>query len=202
MTTFLGAPVLVRGEAWGNIYLTEKEGGVEFDEADEHALLVLARWVAIAIENAQLYEDLDAQRAELERAVTGLEATVAITRATGGETDIDRVLELVVKRARALVDARLLLVLLADGDELVVAAAAGEGAEVVGTRLAAERTALAEVLRTGHAERLRDLSSRVRLGLGELTNGVGAAMLMPLVFHGRGYRPAGRARSLRFGRRL
>ncbi len=186
MTTFLGAPVLVRGEAWGNIYLTEKEGGVEFDEADEHALLVLARWVAIAIENAQLYEDLDAQRAELERAVTGLEATVAITRATGGETDIDRVLELVVKRARALVDARLLLVLLAEGDELVVAAAAGEGAEVVGTRLAAERTALAEVLRTGHAERLRDLSSRVRLGLGELTTGVEAAMLVPLVFHGRG----------------
>ena len=78
MTTFLGAPVLVRGEAWGNLYLTEKEGGAEFDEADEHALLVLARWVAIAIENAQLYEDLDAQRGELERAVTGLEATVAI----------------------------------------------------------------------------------------------------------------------------
>src|SRR4029450_11533847 len=53
MTTFLGAPVLVRGEAWGNIYRTEKEGG-EFDEADEQALLVLARWVAIAIENAHL----------------------------------------------------------------------------------------------------------------------------------------------------
>ena len=35
MTTFLGAPVLVRGEAWGNIYLTEKEGGQEFDGSDE-----------------------------------------------------------------------------------------------------------------------------------------------------------------------
>jgi signal transduction histidine kinase len=185
MTTFLGAPVLVRGEAWGNIYLTEKEGGAEFDEADEQAILVLARWVAIAIENAQLYEDIDAQRGELERAVTGLEATVAITRAIGGETDIDRVLELVVKRGRALVDARLLLVLLAEGEELVVAGAAGEGPEVVGRRLSTERTALGAILRTGHAERLRDLSSRVRLGLGDLTDGVGAAMLVPLTFHGR-----------------
>jgi len=185
MTTFLGAPVLVRGDAWGNIYLTEKEGGAEFDESDERALLVLARWVAIAIENAHLYEDLDAQRGELERAVTGLEATVAITRAIGGETDIERVLELVVKRGRALVDARLLLVLLAEGDALVVAAAAGEGSEVVGRRLSIEQTALGEILRTAHAERLRDLSSRVRLGLGELTDGVGAAMLVPLTFHGR-----------------
>jgi len=185
MTTFLGAPVLVRGEAWGNIYLTEKEGVAQFDEADEHALLVLARWVAIAIENAHLYEDLDAHRGELERAVTGLEATVAITRAIGGETDIERVLELVVKRGRALVDARLLLVLLAEGDELVVAAAAGEGAQVIGTRLSTAQTALAEILRTGHAERLTDLSSRVRLGLGELTDGASAAMLVPLNFHGR-----------------
>ena len=35
MRTFLGTPVLVRGEAWGNLYLTEKEGGAEFDETDE-----------------------------------------------------------------------------------------------------------------------------------------------------------------------
>jgi two-component system, NarL family, sensor histidine kinase DevS len=185
MTTFLGAPVVIRGEVWGNIYLTEKEGG-QFDEADEQALLVLARWVAIAIENAHLYEDIAAQRGELERAVTGLEATVAITRAIGGETDIDRVLELIVKRGRALVDARLLLVLLAAGDELVAAAAAGEaGAEVIGTRFSASQTALGEILRTGHAERLTDMSNRVRLGLGELANGAGAAMLVPLSFHGR-----------------
>ena len=88
MTTFLGAPVLVRGEAWGNIYLTEKEGG-EFDEADEQALLVLAQWVAIAIENAHLYEDIDAAAASSSAPSSGLEATVAITRAVGGETDLE-----------------------------------------------------------------------------------------------------------------
>ncbi len=185
MTTFLGAPVLVRGEAWGNIYLTEKESG-EFDEADEQALLVLAGWVAIAIENAHLYEDIDARRGELERAVSGLEATVAITRAVGGETDLNRVLELVVKRARALVDARQLLVLLAEEADLVVSAVAGEAeADVVGIRFAASETALGEVLRSGHAERLSDLPSRVRLGLGDFAAGARVAMLVPLTFHGR-----------------
>ena len=186
MTTFLGAPVLVRGEAWGNIYLTEKQGG-EFDESDEQALLVLARWVAIAIENSHLYEDIEARRSELERAVSGLEATVAITRAVGGETDLGRVLELVVKRGRALVDARQFLVLLAEEDDLVVAAAAGEAGDgPVGARLPASATALGEVLDSGHAERLSEISTRMRLGLGELAERATVAMLVPLTFHGRG----------------
>ena len=185
MTTFLGAPVLVRGEAWGNIYLTEKDGG-EFDEADEQALVVLSRWVAIAVENAQLYEDLAAQSGELGRAVRNLEATVAITRAIGAETDVDRVLELIVKRGRALVDARLFLVLLPEGSDLVVACTAGEsGADITGRRVSASETALGDMLRTGHAERLTDTSSRMRLGLGELADPAGAAMLVPLSFHGR-----------------
>ena len=187
MTTFLGAPVLVRGEAWGNIYLTEKSQG-EFDESDEQALLILARWVAIAVENAHLVEDIEAQRGELERAVSGLEATVALARAVGGETDLDRVLELVVKRGRALVDARVLLVLLSEeeGSQLVVAAAAGElGDEVAGMRVAATDTVLGELLQSGHAERLSDLSSRVRLGLGQVTEDATVAMLVPLSFHGR-----------------
>ena len=185
MTTFLGAPVLVRGEAWGNIYLTDKEEG-DFDEADEQALLILARWVAIAIENARLYEDIDTRRRELERAVAALEATVTIARAIGGETDLDRVLELVVKRGRALVDARLLVVMLADGDELVAEAAAGEAAtDVTGMRFRASRTVLGEILRSGHTERLTDLSNRVRLGLGELATNAAAALLVPLTFHGR-----------------
>jgi len=186
MTTFLGAPVLVRGEAWGNIYLTEKESG-EFDEADEQALLVLARWVAIAIENAHLYEDISARRGELERAVSGLEATVAITRAVGAETDLSRVLKLVVKRGRALVDARHFVVLLAEDADLVVAAAAGEtGDEAVGTRFPSSQTVLGEVVRSGHAERLSEISSRMRLGLGELAERASIAMLVPLNFHGRG----------------
>ena len=59
----------IRGEAYGNLYLTEKEGG-EFDEGDEQAVIVLAGWAAIAIENARLYRDVRSRRDELERTVT------------------------------------------------------------------------------------------------------------------------------------
>jgi signal transduction histidine kinase len=53
MRTFLGVPVEVRGEPWGNLYLTEKAGGAEFGDADEAAALVLAEWAGVAIANAR-----------------------------------------------------------------------------------------------------------------------------------------------------
>lgn len=52
MGTFLGVPILIRGEAYGNLYLTEKEGG-EFDERDEESVVILAEWAGIAIANAR-----------------------------------------------------------------------------------------------------------------------------------------------------
>jgi GAF domain-containing protein len=73
MKTFLGTPVVIRGEAWGNLYLTEKAGGREFTDEDESLVIVLAAWAAVAIENARLYEGLDERRAELERVTRGLE---------------------------------------------------------------------------------------------------------------------------------
>ena len=57
MSTFLGVPVVVRGEVFGNLYLTEKEGGREFDQADEDSAVVLADWAAIAIQNARAAAD-------------------------------------------------------------------------------------------------------------------------------------------------
>lgn len=80
MTTFLGAPVMIRGEAFGNLYLTDKAGAARFDEEDQESVLVLAEWAAIAIENARLYEGVERRREELERAVRGLEATAAVAR--------------------------------------------------------------------------------------------------------------------------
>ena len=125
MRTFLGVPILIRGQAWGNLYLTEKAGGEPFTAEDEEAVIVLADWAAIAIDNARLYRDVAARREELERAVRGLQATAAIARAVGGETELERILELVVKRGRALVDAHDVLIMLRDGEDLVIAAGAG-----------------------------------------------------------------------------
>jgi signal transduction histidine kinase len=187
MNGFLGVPVLIRGKAWGNLYLSEKEGE-EFDESDEEAAVILAGWAALAIENARLYQKVDERRSELERALTGLEATTAIARALGGETRLDRVLELIVKRARTLVEARMVLILLEEGDDLVVAATAGEAPEdLVGRRLAIAGTVTGGVLRSGRAQRVRDLDDRLQVSMGTFGVAVRSALLVPLVFRGRGH---------------
>ncbi len=126
MKTFLGTPVLVRGEAWGNLYLTEKEGGAEFDEIDEQVVIVLAAWAGVAIENARLYEGLDRRREELEKALRGLEASSDIARTVSSGIELPDLLELIVKRGRGVVGAKESMVLLSDGTSLEVAASAGE----------------------------------------------------------------------------
>jgi signal transduction histidine kinase len=123
METFLGVPLLVRDEAWGNLYLTEKRE--PFTQADEDAVVVLAAWAAVAIENARLYCDSERHRTELAGIVRRLEAANAIALAVGGETDMHAVLELIVARGRALVDARGVAILLRDEDGWSLAAQAG-----------------------------------------------------------------------------
>jgi signal transduction histidine kinase len=178
MKTFLGVPVLIRGEPWGNLYLTEKEGG-PFDEADEAATVILADWAALAVDNARLHEDAARRRGEAERAVRRLEATAAIARAVGSETDLDRVLELIVKRGRALLDARSVVLLLTEGDQLQVAAAAGQiEAGTVGTTFPLADWATGEVLFSGRPKRIDELPPELnRLGVDAST-----ALLVPLVY--------------------
>ena len=157
MSSFLGVPIVIRGKPWGNLYVTEKEGG-DFTEEDEEAAGVIADWAAIAITNARLYRDARLRRDELQRANRGLETTTEITRALGGFTDLDRVLELVVKRSRALIDARAVELALLEGDQLVIAAVAGEGVEdLVGRRLAVKESVAAAALRSGRSQRFRDV---------------------------------------------
>jgi signal transduction histidine kinase len=184
MRGFLGVPILIRGEAWGNLYLTEKAGG-DFDQDDEDAVVVLADWAAIAIENARLYRAVDARRAELERAVRGFEATATIARAVGGETDLERVLELIVKRGRALVEARDVLILLVEGDGLRVAAGAGSLSVPEGLSLPLTDSPLAELLAGPRAHRLADPERRIGMRLSQLgVPDAEAALMVPLVYRG------------------
>ena len=183
MTTFLGVPISIRGEAWGNLYLTDKEGG-SFTEEDEEALLILADWAAIAIENARLYEGVERRRRELERAVRGLEATTEIARALAGETELERVLELVVKRGRALVEASAVVIFLMEGDELVVKATAGEIDKAAeGARVPIAGSLSGNVVLTGRSERIGDVQAHPdRLPF--VMPGATSALLVPLVFRG------------------
>jgi GAF domain-containing protein len=116
METFLGVPVFVAGEPFGNLYVTEKPDGNEFTDVDEEALVLLAELAGVAIDHTRRYSGSEARRGELERTVSSLDAMVQISHAIGAQTDLARSLELVAKRSRALVCARTVMIeLLADG---------------------------------------------------------------------------------------
>lgn len=185
MRGFLGVPIVIRGEAWGNLYLTEKSDDTPFGEADEEAMVVLADWAAIAVANARLYQAATGRRDELERTVRALETTTEISSAIGGEIELDRILELLVKRGRALVSARTLVVALVDGDELQVAAGAGVLTEgLIGRHAQIADSVLGSVLRSRRPERLTDLSRRAGQPLtGDLHAESG--LMVPLLHRGR-----------------
>lgn len=61
MESFLGVPILIRGQAWGNLYLTDKRIG-DFTEADEFAATTLATWAAIAVDHSRLLATAGEQR--------------------------------------------------------------------------------------------------------------------------------------------
>jgi signal transduction histidine kinase len=149
MTTFLGVPVLLRGVAYGNLYLTEKAGGQEFTDEDDELVRLLAAQAAVAIENARLYESATRWSRQLESLI---EVSAALAR----ETDVGRLLDLVVARLRELLAARLVTVSLPAGaDELRVVSAAGEGSEeLVGLRMPTKDSKGGRVLERRRSERI------------------------------------------------
>jgi two-component system, NarL family, sensor histidine kinase DevS len=185
MTSFLGVPIVIRGEPWGNLYLAEAPAG-EFSEEDERDASMLADWAAIAVANAGAYTSVQGRRAELELALQQLEATTEIARALAGETDLERVLELVVKRARALTTARGAVVMLVEGSELRLAAAAGDvGEAAVGDAFPSVQTVAGQVLAAGRSERLAQASSRLQFALAAST-GARTGLFVPMFFRGQG----------------
>ena len=149
MRSFLGVPILLRGVAYGNLYLTEKAGGEAFTEEDEELVTLLAAQAAVAIENARLYEAATGWSRQLESLNEVADALVT-------ETDLDRLLELIANRLRELLDARLVTVLLPAGaDQLRFAAVAGEGGvELAGTSVSRAGSKSGRVLDRGQSERV------------------------------------------------
>jgi two-component system, NarL family, sensor histidine kinase DevS len=147
MHSFLGVPVNLRGVVYGNLYLTEKEGGLDFDEEDEATVILLAAQAAVAIENARLYETATRWGAQLESLNEVMNVLVT-------EFDLDTLLELVAERLRELIEARLVAIALPSGDALRLAAVSGEGAEeYAGLELSA-RSKTMRVLARRRSERV------------------------------------------------
>jgi two-component system, NarL family, sensor histidine kinase DevS len=185
MSSFLGVPISVRGETYGNLYMTQKRGAEEFDSSDEEAAVTLASWAGIAIENARLYTSLSEREAEVEQALRRAETSVDIARTVGGETDVARVLDLIVKRARALVDARALLVLLRREDHLFVAASAGEITEDLrDLEVPLDDAVFGGAMEDRVSQRLERGSPPSKARLRERL-GAEAALVVPLLFRGR-----------------
>jgi signal transduction histidine kinase len=147
MKTFLGVPIMLRGVAYGNLYLTEKQGGEDFTEEDEDLVTLLAGQAAVAIENARLYE----ASTRWSRQLQSLEE---VGNALATETDLDRLLDLVVRRLRELVGARVVALALPSGsDELRFAAVAG-AEDLLGTTLSRSGSKSGAVLERRRSERI------------------------------------------------
>jgi len=191
MKTFIGAPVRIRDEVYGNLYLTEKAGGAEFDEEDEAVLAALAAAAGVAIGNARLYE-------EARRQQQWLRASAEVTQQLLSGTAPDEVLALVTRLALEMSGAELVVLALPEGDgqQLVIEHAAGEGAEdALGLVLPVSGSVSGIVLESGKPLSLDDFSgderaapaARARLHLGP-------AVVFPLGAPGnvRGILTAGR----------
>jgi signal transduction histidine kinase len=191
MSSFLGVPIQVDGQPYGNLYLTEKEDAAEFSEEDEEAAMLLADFAGLAIDHARRFSGSEAKRAQLQQTVHALDATIQIARALGGETDLAAILQLVAKRGRALVSARTLIIELLRGNELELAAGAGELPEgLIGQRVELADTVASAALRGGQTQRLADHLNQVRFeqhGIGYLGLSAEDGLIVPLVFHERAY---------------
>jgi signal transduction histidine kinase len=151
MNTFLGVPILLRGVAYGNLYLTEKAGGGDFTDEDEELVSLLAAQAAVAVENARLYESATSWSQQLE-------SLNEIGGALVGELELGPLLDLVATRLRGLIGARLVAIALPAGDGLRIAAADGDGAADLAAFNSLERDSkTGRVLERGRSERIDSL---------------------------------------------
>ncbi|MGW6781266.1 sensor histidine kinase [Streptomyces sp. NPDC054987] len=178
MKTFLGVPIRVQGEIFGNLYLAEKNGGVEFNDYDLHMVRVLATEAGIAIGNARLYE----AATQRERWIDG---SVAVTTALLSGGDADDALAVVAEQARRLADSAAGIVLLPaeEGGMEIVAVSADNPATSLGVVIPAESPVVDHLLR-GNPVFTDNASSDPRM-ISRLTSQYGPCMMLPLHSGGR-----------------
>ncbi|WP_406290703.1 GAF domain-containing protein [Embleya sp. NBC_00896] len=176
MNTFVGVPIRIRGVVFGNIYLTEKRGGTDFDDDDEAVLRTLAAAAGVAIDNARLYDDV-------LRRERWLAASSDLTRSLlSGDAPAD-VLRAFTATIREMADADLVtLAVPVPGGDLLVEAADGPLADRVrGMVLSGEDTLMGKVFSSGEAITSTDLSTDPRAVVATATGlDLGSAFLLPL----------------------
>jgi len=191
MHSFLGVPVRVRGEVFGNLYLTEKNGGVPFDADDESVLTALAAAAGVAIDNARLFEDsrrlaAEAQDlyAEARRRQDWLEITSELSRGLLSAEPSQDVLAAFVHRVRVLTRADLAVVAVPTpaGDGLEIVASDGQGADrLLNMMIGIEDTLAGRVYKSGVTAVVEDVRRDERAGQATIAAfGLGPALIAPL----------------------
>ncbi|MEV4113309.1 GAF domain-containing protein [Nonomuraea sp. NPDC049695] len=176
MGAFLGVPIRVREEVFGNLYLTEKRGGGEFDEEDEAIVIALATAAGVAVDNARLYE-------VSRRRETWLQASSEVSTSLLSGADLGQVVSLVAARAREMTDADLVEVLVPEPSRqsLIVEFAAGEGAEELpGAVFVVSETLAGQVFTEGEPMSDADMQSAPRPGSPLRRLGYGPVLMAPL----------------------
>jgi signal transduction histidine kinase len=127
MHSFLGAPIRIRDQIFGNLYLSEKQGAAEFTQDDEQIVVALAAAAGAAIDNARLF-------ALATRRERWLAAAAEITAVLLGKVHRTEALRLIARRAREVAEADLVLVLLYDvvADRFTVEAVDGPDGSTAG----------------------------------------------------------------------
>ncbi|QEV19021.1 GAF domain-containing sensor histidine kinase [Streptomyces alboniger] len=178
MRSFLGVPIRVQGEIFGNLYLTEKRDGAEFNDYDVQMVRVLATEAGIAIGNARLYEAAK----QRERWIDG---SVAVTTALLAGSDAEEALAVVAEQARHLADSAAGIVLLPDdegGMEIVAVSSEGP-AGALGMVIPPENR-IVEQLLEGEAVFMDDAATDPR-PVTDLARHYGPVMMLPLHSDGR-----------------
>jgi signal transduction histidine kinase len=143
MDSFLGVPVVVRGEVFGNLYLTDKADGA-FTSEDEELVAALAATAGIAIDNARLFNESRWR----ERWSAAL-AEINVTLLSG---DVEDPLAVVVETVASAVGAELVCLVRPHGDELIIEVARGDGAVALeGRRVGAKGSLVMQALESGGA---------------------------------------------------
>jgi signal transduction histidine kinase len=177
MNSFLGVPIRIRKEVYGNLYLTEKQGDAQFDEEDQAVLGALAAAAGVAIENARLYE-------EARRQQRWLRATGEVTRQLLSGASSTDVLTLITEQVLEMAGADLVAlgVPADDGRQLVFTHAAGEKSAIaVGLVLSAEASLSGKVMASGEPVMVENFAGDDRVSpIAREHMPLGPAMLVPL----------------------
>jgi signal transduction histidine kinase len=176
MSSFLGVPVRIRDQVFGNLYLTEKPGG-DFTPEDEEIVVALAAAAGVAIENARLYE-------EAGRREEWLAATAEISGLLSGSGAVEDALQVVADRARQVSGADVAWLATGTPDDVELRALSGPAVTLADMRgLSMDKSLSSEVMLTGEPVASEDMTQDRRAMTMDHIDGwptIGPAIVVPL----------------------